>query len=88
MCFFVLHMHCQASPRPFHQIRKVLEQEVGPAAMTLFSHFDEQATAAASLAQVRARPQLAMDDAPVSRSSRSRSTPAHNDMWIVHEAIM
>jgi hypothetical protein len=48
-----LSLSPQASPRPFHQIRKVLEQEVGPAAVTLFSHFEEQATAAASLAQVR-----------------------------------
>ncbi len=48
-------MRClQALPRPFDQIKQVLVDEVGPSALQLFSHFEETATAAASLAQARA----------------------------------
>ena len=45
----------KAQPRPYHQIRKVLISELGLAAESLFSDFEETATAAASIAQVSPR---------------------------------
>ncbi|GAX82134.1 hypothetical protein CEUSTIGMA_g9562.t1 [Chlamydomonas eustigma] len=55
--FILSQLEDKAKPRPFKAIKKVLESELGSdRAETLFIEFDEQATAAASLAQVhRAR---------------------------------
>eukprot|EP00798_Chlamydomonas_sp_ICE-L_P008831 gene8831-73_t len=46
----------RAVPRPYKEIRQVMLAELGPDAESLFSNFEEKATAAASIAQVhRAR---------------------------------
>ena len=46
--------HDAVPPRPFAQLRPILERELGEPVESLFRTFDEQAIAAASLAQVHA----------------------------------
>ena len=44
----------QVPPEPFHVVRSVVESDLGHSLETVFSHFDRQPLAAASIAQVHA----------------------------------
>lgn len=46
-------MQDKAKPRPFHVVDRVLRLELGAGAEEVFAEFSAEATAAASLAQVR-----------------------------------